>query len=267
MTEEKDKTNESSINNENIQKLKNLLNNDKSDLFEILSLKKKVKFDDKNEENKINNEIWQKQYSLLFPPKDSKKISKPNISQLNVLISSAEEYNIKNDDKLTKIKLLQERGNNLIKEISKIKSIDQLNILKSNVENINLDLNEYFIQREMKIKSFKDAPPENPASKNTDNEQNINLFLTTKESLNLNKPKHKRKSYKKKEDSYEEDFIKDSEDSGDSELMKNIHEINKKESSSFKRYANALQMEAENFVNSRSRRNINKKRDDDYVLR
>ena len=47
--------------------------------------------------------------------------------------------------------------------------------------------------------------------------------------------------------------------------MKNIHEINKKESSSFKRYANALQMEAENFVNSRSRRNINKKRDDDYV--
>ena len=31
--------------------------------------------------------------------------------------------------------------------------------------------------------------------------------------------------------------------------MKNIHEINKKESSSFKRYANALQMEAENFVN------------------
>ena len=265
MTEEKDKTNESSINNENIQKLKNLLNNDKSDLFEILSLKKKVKFDDKNEENKINNEIWQKQYSLLFPPKDSKKISKPNISQLNVLISSAEEYNIKNDDKLTKIKLLQERGNNLIKEISKIKSIDQLNILKSNVENINLDLNEYFIQREMKIKSFKDAPPENPVSKNENNEQNLNLFLTTKESLNLNKPKHKRKSYKKKEDSYEEDFIKDSEDSGDSELMKNIHEINKKESSSFKRYANALQMEAENFVNSRSRRNINKKRDDDYV--
>ena len=88
MTEEKDKINESSLNNENIQKLKNLLNNDKSNLFDILALKQKVKFDDKNEEMKINNDIWQRQYSLIFPPKDSQKISKPKISQLNMVDSS-----------------------------------------------------------------------------------------------------------------------------------------------------------------------------------
>ena len=34
-----------------------------------------------------------------------------------------------------------------------------------------------------------------------------------------------------------------------------MKEINKKEGSSFKKYADALQKEAENFVNSRSRRN------------
>ena len=45
------------MNNENLQKLKNLLNNDKSNLFDILALKQKVKFDDKNEEIKINNNI------------------------------------------------------------------------------------------------------------------------------------------------------------------------------------------------------------------
>ena len=264
MIEEKDKSNGSSVNNENIKKLKELLNNDKSNLFDILALKQKVKFDDINEEMKINNDIWQKQYSLVFPPKDSKIITKPKISQLNILISSAEEYNIKDNDKITKLKMLQEKGNNYIREISKIKSIDQLNIFRSNLESTNLDLNEYFIQREMKIKTVKDDPPEiNPASKNTTNELNTNLLLTTKEISSKLKPK--RKSYKKKEDSYEADFIHDGEESEDSSLIKNIKEINKKESSSFKRYANALQVEAEKFVNSRSRRNANKKRDDDYI--
>ena len=264
MTEEKEKISESSMNNENLQKLKNLLNNDKSNLFDILALKQKVKFDDKNEEIKINNDIWQRQYSLIFPPKDSQKISKPKISQLNILISSAEEYNINDNDKIKKVKMLQEKGNNYIKEISKIKNIEQLNIFKSNLESLNLDLNEYFIQREMKIKTVKDSPPEiNPPSKNTQNELGNGLFLTTKEISNKIKPK--KKSYKKKEDSYEADFIHDGEESEDSSLIKNIKEMNKKESSSFKRYANALQMEAENFVNSRSRRNIKKKQDDDYI--
>ena len=264
MTEEKDKINESSLNNENIQKLKNLLNNDKSNLFDILALKQKVKFDDKNEEMKINNDIWQRQYSLIFPPKDSQKISKPKISQLNILISSAEEYNINDNDKIKKLKMLQEKGNNYIREISKIKNIEQLNIFKSNLESFNVDLNEYFIQREMKLKTVKDTPSEiNPPSKNTPNDLGSGLFLTTKEISNKLKPK--KKSYKKKEDSYEADFIQDGEESEDSSLIKNIKEINKKESSSFKRYANALQMEAENFVNSRSRRNIKKKQDDDYL--
>ena len=81
--------------------------------------------------------------------------------------------------------MLQEKGNNYIKEISKIKNIEQLNIFKSNLESLNLDLNEYFIQREMKIKTVKDSPPEiNPPSKNTQNELGNGLFLTTKEISN-----------------------------------------------------------------------------------
>ena len=82
-------------NIENIQKLKNLLNSEKSDIFQILSLRKKITFNDKSEEDKINNDIWQKQYSEFFPPKDSLKTTKPTINKINVLLSLAEEYKIK----------------------------------------------------------------------------------------------------------------------------------------------------------------------------
>ena len=268
MIEENDQTKQASINPENIEnikKLKNLLNSDNSDIFEILALKQKVIFDDKSEEEKINFDIWQKQFNLVFPPKDSQKKKKPNINQLNLLLSSAEEYKIKDTNKINKIKHLQEQGNNIIKEVSKIKSLLQLNIYKSNTQNINLDLNEYFIQREMKIRATKEEPiSTNPVSKQQDITENKNPILSLAKELSI-KPKQRKKTYKKKEDSYEADFIHDEEDSEDSEMVKNMQEINKKDSSSFKRIANALQKEAENFVNSRSRRNVNKKRDDDFV--
>ena len=267
MTEEKDQTNQTSVNPENIEnikKLKDLLNSDNSDIFAILALKQKVTFDDKSEAEKINCDIWQKQYNMIFPPKDSQKKKKPNINQLNLLLSSAEEYKIKDNDKINKIKYLQEEGNNIIKEVSKIKSLLQLNIYKSNTQNINLDLSEYFIQREMKIRATKEEPiTTNPISKQQDTTDNKNPILSLVKELS-NKPKQRKKTYKKKEDSYEADFIHDEEDSEDSEIDKNI-ELNKKKSSSFKLYANALQKEAENFVNSRSRRNVSKKRDDDFV--
>ena len=264
MSEEKEQNKETQINNENqenIQKLKNLLNSDKSDLYEILSLKQKITFEDKSEEEKINNDIWHKQYLSYFPPKDSSKTTKPNINQLNLLLSSAEKYNIKDKDKINKIKLLREQGNNYIKEISKLKTLLELNIYKSNMEKINLDLSENFIQKEMKIKALKNAPNATNPSTSKQSNNNTVTFLTKEVS---SKPRRK-KAYKKKEDSYEADFIHDEEDSENSEIINQMKEINKKEGSSFKRYADALQKEAENFVNSRSRRNVNKKRDDDFV--
>ena len=265
MTEEKDKNNESSKNNENlenIQKIKNLLSSDKSDIFEILSLKQKITFDNKSEEEQINNDIWEKQYLSIFPPNDSLKLSKPNINQLNLLISSADKYKIKDNEKIKKVKYLQQQANNYIKEISKIKTLEQLNIYKSNIEKINLDLSEYLIQRETKIKASKDIPDTTNPSSSKQNNNNTITFITKEIST---KPKHRKKTYKKKEDSYEADFIHDGEDSENSEIIEQMKELNKKEGSSFKRYADALQKEAENFVNSRSRRNVNKKRDDDFV--
>ena len=246
-------------NIENIQKLKNLLNSEKSDIFQILSLRKKITFNDKSEEDKINNDIWQKQYSEFFPPKDSLKTTKPTINKINVLLSLAEEYKIKDKEKINKIKLLQEQGNNYIKEISKLKNLQQLDIYKSNIDKINLDLNEYLIQREIKLKTSKEESiTTNPSSKQNNN---ASITFITKE---VSTKQRRRKNYKKKEDSYEADFIHDEEDSSNSELIEQMIE-NKKEGSSFKRYADALQKEAESFVNSRSRRNVNKKRDDDFV--
>ena len=265
MTEEKDKNSESTKNKENlenIQKIKNLLSSDKSDIFEILALKQKITFDNKSEEEQINNDIWEKQYLLIFPPNDSIKSTKPNLSQLNLLITSADKYKIKDNEKIKKVKFLQQQANNYLKEISKLKTMEQLNIYKSDIEKINLDLSEYLIQRETKIKASKEITDiSNPtSSKQTTN--NTTLFITKDLS---SKPKHRKKNYKKKEDSYEADFIHDEEDSENSEIINQMKELNKKEGSSFKRYADALQKEAENFVNSRSRRNINKKRDDDFV--
>ena len=265
MTEEKDKNNESSKNNENlenIQKIKNLLSSDKSDIFEILSLKQKITFDNKSEEEQINNDIWEKQYLSIFPPNDSLKLSKPNINQLNLLISSADKYKIKDNEKIKKVKYLQQQANNCIKEISKIKTLDQLNIYKSNIEKINLDLSEYLIQRETKIKASKEITDISNSTSTKQTTNSTTLFITKDLST---KPKHRKKTYKKKEDSYEADFIHDGEDSENSEIIEQMKELNKKEGSSFKRYADALQKEAENFVNSRSRRNVNKKRDDDFV--
>ena len=265
MTEEKDKNNESIKNKENLenlQKIKNLLSSDKSDIFEILALKQKITFDNKSEEEQINNDIWEKQYLSIFPPNDSLKLSKPNINQLNLLISSADKYKIKDNEKIKKVKYLQQQANNYIKEISKIKTLEQLNIYKSNIEKINLDLSEYLIQRETKIKASKDIPDTTNPSSSKQKDNNTITFITKEIST---KPKHRKKTYKKKEDSYEADFIHDGEDSENSEIIEQMKELNKKEGSSFKRYADALQKEAENFVNSRSRRNVNKKRDDDFV--
>jgi hypothetical protein len=259
MTEENNKSNEGSNNDQNlqnIQKLKDLLNSNKSDLFEILSLKEKIKFNNKEEEEKIINDIWLKEYFLTFPPKDSNINTKPNINQLNLLISSAEKYKIKDAEKINRIKYLQEQANNSIKEISRLKSLSQLNIYKENIANINLDLSEYLIQKEMKLKTIKEEPiPEN------------NTQLKDKENplKEMIKTKHKKKTYKKKDDSYEKDFIQDEEESELSEKIARPIDLSRKEGSNMKRIAESLQRDAENYINQRSRRHINKKRDDDYV--
>ena len=128
-------------NSEKLNKLKNLLQNDKSDLFEILYLKDQITFDNPNEEEQINNNIWQKQYASIFPESsNNESLNKPNISMVNLLLSSANKYKIKDTEKINKIKSLQDQANNYIKEMKKTKTIEDLNNLRKKAEEFNINL-------------------------------------------------------------------------------------------------------------------------------
>ena len=261
---------ENNENLEKINKLKNLLQSEKTDLLEILSLRDKIKFDDQNEENQINNSIWQKQYTSIFPEKsnDVPIPTKVNLNMINLLLSSATKYNIKDSEKINQIKYIQEEANNYIKEIKKIKLLDELNNLKQKTGNIKVDLNEYFIQREMKIKNkIEDESEEG------NNEKSIkkgNIIFKTKEITSKPKTQRKKK-YKRKEDEYEDDFVEDGSggsESGSEKIDLSNHVINlgkKKGGTTIKRLADELQEDVKNFVSTRSRRNINRKKDNDFI--
>ena len=254
-------------NLEKINKLKSLLQSDKSDLFEILSLKEQINFDDQNEEDLINNSIWQKQYISIFP-ETSNLNNKPSISMINLLLTSANKYKINDIEKINQIKKIQEEANNYIKEIKKTKSIEELNNLKEKAEKININLNEYFIQREMKLKNnIKDeSEEEGNNDKNKSENNNINKENNTKIKT------HRRRRHKKKEDEYENDFVEDESGDGSGngsekiDLSNHVIDLGKKNlGTNIKRIANELQEEAKNFINMRSRRNISRKKDNDFI--
>ena len=250
------------INNENIEninKLKSLLATENSDLYEILSLKDKVTFEDKNEEDQINNSIWQKQYISIFPESstDVPLPIKVNLSMINLLLSRADKYKIKDTEKINQIKYIQEEANNYIKEIKKLKNLEELNNLKEKTKNIKIDLNEFFISKEMKIKNgIEEESDEENSYKNKE----------------INKTKtHRKKKYKRKEDEYEDDFVEDrssnlEEESEKIDLSNHVIDLGKKKAgTNIKRIANELQMEAKNFINTRSRRNISRRKDNDFI--
>ena len=271
MEENKDNTQELSINTENLEKInkiKNLLQSENSDLFEILSLREKIVFNDKNEEDQINNDIWQKQYNSLFP-ETSININIPtkiNLNMINLLLSSADKYKIKDTEKINKIKNIQEEANNYIKQIKKIKSLEDLNNFKQKIENLKIDLNEYIIQREMKLKNkILDESDEGENKDGKDNATNNNKEI-------ISKPKtHRKKKYKRKEDEYEDDFVEDGSESSENgsekiDLSNHVIDLGKKKSgTNIKRIADELQEEAKNFISMRSRRNITRKKDNDYI--
>ena len=271
MEENKDNTQELSINTENLEKInkiKNLLQSENSDLFEILSLREKIVFNDKNEEDQINNDIWQKQYNSLFP-ETSININIPtkiNLNMINLLLSSADKYKIKDTEKINQIKNIQEEANNYIKQIKKIKSLEDLNKFKQKIENLKIDLNEYIIQREMKLKNkILDESDEGENKDGKDNTTNNNKEI-------ISKPKtHRKKKYKRKEDEYEDDFVEDGSESSENgsekiDLSNHVIDLGKKKSgTNIKRIADELQEEAKNFISMRSRRNITRKKDNDYI--
>ena len=277
MSEENNKENNITstqlINTENLEKinkLKNLLQSENSDLFEIMSLKDQITFEDQNEEDQINNNIWQKQYISVFPESsnDTSLLTKINLNMINLLLSTANKYKIKDEEKLNKIKNIHEEANNFIKEIKKTKTLEELNNLKQNSDKIKIDLDEYFIQREMKLKNKID----NGSDEEDINKQKNNAENTNTKNKEANKTKsHRRKRYKRKEDEYENDFVEDGsegseDDSEKIDLSNHVIDLGKKKSgNNIKRIADELQEEANNFISMRSRRNINKKKDNDFI--
>ena len=273
MTEEENKLEvtaqtENNENLEKINKLKALLDSENSDLFEILSLQEKITFEDKDEEEKINNIIWQRQYSTFFPqsPTGVSLPLKVSLNMINLLLTKANKYKIKDTEKINQIKYIQEEVNNYIKEIKKIKSLADLNNLRKKTENIKVDINEYFIQKEMKLKNkIKEESDEENSENEKDNLNNKNKEITSKQKS------HRRKKYKRKEDEYEEDFVEDgSSNSGEEkekvDLSNHVIDLGKKKSSTnIKRIADELQEEAKNFISMRSRRNISRKKDNDFI--
>ena len=188
---------------------------------------------------------------------------------INLLLSSASKYKIKDEEKIKIIKNIQEEANNIIKEIKKAKSLEELNNLKNNSDKVKIDLNEYFIQREMKLKN-KIGDESEDDSKNAENNKTENTNVKNKE---INKSKsHRRKKYKRKEDEYENDFVEDESGAGSEEeseridLSNHVIDLGKKKSgNNIKRIADELQEEAKNYISMRSRRNINKKKDNDFI--
>lgn len=241
MSEENNKENNIAstqlINTENLEKinkLKNLLQSENSDLFEIMSLKDQITFEDQNEEDQINNNIWQKQYISVFPESsnDTSLLTKINLNMINLLLSTANKYKIKDEEKLNKIKNIHEEANNFIKEIKKTKTLEELNNLKQNSDKIKIDLDEYFIQREMKLKNKID----NGSDEEDINKQKNNAENTNTKNKESNKTKsHRRKRYKRKEDEYENDFVEDGsegseDDSEKIDLSNHVIDLGKKKS-------------------------------------
>ena len=188
---------------------------------------------------------------------------------INLLLTKANKYKIKDTQKINQIKYIQEEANNYIKEIKKIKSLSELNNLKQKTKNIKIDLNEFFIQKEMKLKNKIKDESEEEISENINDKDNQNNSKN-KEIMNKQKS-HRRKKYKRKEDEYEEDFVEDgSSNSGEEkekvDLSNHVIDLGKKKSgTNIRRIADELQEEAKNFISMRSRRNISRKKDNDFI--
>jgi len=139
---------------EKIEKIKFLLNKEDCDLLEILELKNNITFPNLKEESKLNEEIWNKQFDLLFNEKITlSSTNHPSMLLINHLLNQAYDYNVKDINKINYLESLREDGLKIIKEIKKSKNIDEIERIKKNSEDLNINLSEYFIKRTTKIKA------------------------------------------------------------------------------------------------------------------
>ena len=72
---------------------------------------------------------------------------------INHLLNQAYDYNVKDINKINYLESLREDWLKIIKEIKKSKNIDEIERIKKNSEDLNINLSEYFIKRTTKIKA------------------------------------------------------------------------------------------------------------------
>ena len=244
---------ESEINK--LVKLKELLSDKNSDILEILSLKNEITFENSDEEKEINTSIWQRRYENIFPSSTNNNLllsSNPSLNVITHLLSEAKKYSISDEEKISRLNKLNEEGHSVLKEIKKAKNLEQLDSLKEKLKTINIDLSETIKQKEVKIK----------------NADLLGITLDSESSSEEEEKKAKKISKKgkiKRKTEYE------NESNGEEESEKidlSTHKIDlgkKIVMNKIKKEANELQEDIKNYTSTRSRRNIGRKKDSDFI--
>ena len=139
-----------------IKKIKLLLSKDDCDIIEILDLNKNIKFSSEKEEANLKELIWNKEFDMIFNNKATIVTSKyPSMLIINHLLNQAYDYKLKDINKVKYLESLRESGLNIIKKIKKCKNIDEIEKIKKETEDLNINLEDYFVKRETKIKVAK----------------------------------------------------------------------------------------------------------------
>ena len=139
---------------EKISKIKFLLSKDDCDIIKIIELNNSIIYSNSKEESTLKELIWNKEFDILFNNKTELTSSKyPSMLILNHLLSQAYDYNIKDINKIKYLESLRDTGINIIKKIKKCKSINEIEKIKKQNEEININLEDYYIKRETKIKA------------------------------------------------------------------------------------------------------------------
>ena len=199
------------ISLENISKLKKMIKDPNSDLYEMLSLKDEIIIHNIEDENEINKVIWEKKYNMLI---SSGK--KPIPVMIEHLIYESKDYNINDTEKLKNLKSLYEEANNLINKIKKCNTENELNEVKLIVDKSNIDLNDILIERniEINIGEIDNKNNENINKNNNINNNGQKNIIDIKQPINNDNKIEK--IYSKKNLDEDEDY--DEENSNEEEI-------------------------------------------------
>ena len=103
-----------------------------------------------------------------------------------------------------------------------------------------------------------------------ESEDEDNVANNSIDNKNPKTKSHRRKKHKRKEDEYENDFVEDDsaseEESEKIDYNNHVIDLSKKKyGTNIKRIADELQEDAKNFRSTRSRRNVSRKKDNDFI--